>query len=49
MPGRPTALAYSRARGLLCLQQVRDGWAVFLCVLSSRPSYLSFSNASSLG
>ena len=31
MPGRPTVLAYSRARGLLCLQQVRVGWVVFVC------------------
>ena len=34
---------------MLCLQQVRDGLAVFVYVFSSRLSYLSFSNALSLG
>ena len=29
--GRPTTLEYCR-QGLLCLQQVRDGWAVFFVV-----------------
>ena len=31
-----------QGRGLLCLQQERDGWAVFWCVFSSRLSYLHF-------
>ena len=42
VPGRPTTLAYGRAGGLLCLQQVRDSWAVF-CFISSILS--SFSTA----
>ena len=53
-PGRPTILAYGRAGGLLCLQQVRDGWAFFFffffffflvfcfCFCSSHLSYLPF-------
>ena len=29
-------------RGLLCLQQVQDGWAIFYFIFSSRQSYLPF-------
>ena len=47
VPGRPTTLAYGR--GLLCFQQVRDGWAVFFFFFFILSILFSFSNASSLG
>ena len=50
---RGVLLLWHRGKDLLCLQQVRDRWAVFFFFfffffISSRLSYLSFSNASSL-
>ena len=58
MPGRPTAYAYGRSGGLLCLLQVRDGWAVsffffffffFLSFFFISSTLTSFSKASPLG
>ena len=49
MPGHPTTLAYGRAGALLCLHQVRDGWAMFYFIFLISSILSSFSNASSVG
>ena len=54
VPGRPTALAYSRAKACCACSKCWMGGPVFFFFFfffffSSRLSYLSFSNASSLG
>ena len=38
-----------QGKGLLCLQQVRDGWAMFYLILLISSVLSSFSNASSIG